>query len=81
LGKPTSNGNPNLTVVRRVVREMGGTIVRQVVGGRHLRVTVRTDKGAEFSVGVNRGKVDAYKQAGWIRQRYNKANASIRRKR
>jgi hypothetical protein len=60
---------------------MGGEIIRQVVGGRHLRVFIRTNKGAAFSMGINRGKVDTYKQAGWVRQRYNKANASIRRKR
>lgn len=78
MGKGGSS-NPNVAVVRRAVRSLGGTIV-QVSGGRHLRITIRTKAGATFVMAVNQGKVDPFKQTGWVRQRYNKANASRKKK-
>jgi len=76
MGKKLTTNNPNLGTIRRAVRELGGEILSQVNGVRHLRLRIRTKSGAEFNLSVNLGRVDAKKQTDWVHQQMRMADRS-----
>lgn len=70
----SKQANPNLLALRELLREIGATVLSAVEGRKHLKVVIRTKTGATFNMALNRGKVDAYKMEGWLRQKANRAD-------
>lgn len=71
----TRNINRNVTAVRDVAKSMGARVLTIRNSRKHHNVRIRTSEGVEFWMRVSQGRIDPFKQKGWVRQAINRANA------
>jgi len=67
--------SPNVIVVLRLLRGLGGNTLEVIAGGRHMKMRAVTPKGNPMLVVVSKHKADPYKMKGWLRQEINRADA------
>lgn len=71
---PTRSKRDAVVIVQDTAREMGATVLEVRKALRHPGVRLRTREGVEFWMRVSQGKVEPYKQRGWVRQAIRRAN-------
>lgn len=64
----------NGDIVRDVARKMGAKVVGTRRSHKHPGLLIRTRDGVEFWMRVSLGKIEPYKQRGWVRQAINRAS-------
>ena len=70
----TRSKRDTLVIVRDVARSMGATVLEERNSMKHPGVRIRTREGAEFWMRVSQGKIEPYKQRGWVRQAIRRAD-------
>lgn len=63
-----------VAIVRDAARQMGATVLEIRKSTKHPGLRIRTREGVEFWMRVSQGKIEPYKQRGWLRQAINRAN-------
>ena len=71
----TRDINRNVFAVREAARSMGARVLAVENRRKHHGVRIRTREGVEFWMRVSLGRIDPFKQKGWVRQAINRANA------
>ena len=62
------NGNHNMPAVRRALARYGATLIETIDKGKHTTLVLRAADGHIVHLQVSLGKVDSFKQEGWVRQ-------------
>lgn len=60
--------NPNMRIVRKCVKTMGGTIEKTEYGGKHVLVSLKNCDGQVKLLTISHYRTDPYILQGWVRQ-------------
>jgi hypothetical protein len=70
----TRSKRDTVVIVRDAAKAMGATVLEVRKSLRHPGIRLRTAEGVEFWMRVSQGKIEPYKQRGWVRQAIRRAN-------
>lgn len=72
------NANKNVLGAVRAFEELGATVLQIKNNGKHNGLRIETAKGVRFWFQVSGGRIDDFKQKGWVRQALHRADARVK---
>jgi len=66
---------PNVGIVARIVKDLGGTVVGVIPSGsKHLKLAMVTPQGNRLVMSLSKAKSDPIALVNWTRQAFNRAD-------